>query len=291
MLNDTGIGETTMNRSIGVGVHGLRTWMGAAGLKRFAPLAIRLAILFLVLFAWTIEASAAIGTPVGIGNAGYASPTSSYLNFPVHVTLAVAVNNTVIIAIVSYNSSTATVSDTSGNSYTKDAEIVNSAFTHLLVYSARVTTALSTSSIIYVNNPNGIFYINASAFSVSGLVLASRVDKTVTAVGTSTTPSVGPTATTAQANELLIGAFGLDVSSGTPAFTAGGGDTARSAEGARGGGGVYPEYKIVSATAAYSANGTWNSGVADWSAAIVTYKAAEVKLTFTTQPSGGPAGT
>src|ERR1035437_7462339 len=85
-----------MKRSIGVCVHGLRTWMGAVGLKGFEPLAIRLAIAFLALFAWTSEASAAIGIPVPIGNNGYSTPDGSayILDFPVTVTPAVAVNNT-----------------------------------------------------------------------------------------------------------------------------------------------------------------------------------------------------
>jgi hypothetical protein len=164
-----------------------------------------------------------------------------------------------------------TVTDSAGNSYTKDADIVNSAPTRTLIFSARVTTALTTGNTITVSFGSSIRYKNASAFSVSGLI-ASPKDQAATATGTNTTPSVGPTATTSQANELIIGAFGLDVSSGSPTFTAGANYTMLPANVVSGAWGIYPEYQIVNATGAYSASGTWSGGVRDWSAAIVTYK-------------------
>ncbi len=222
-----------------------------------------------------------IGTPVGIGTNGYAS-TSIYTSLPVSVTSAVAVNNTVIIAIVAYTSSstTLTVSDSAGNTYTKDADVTNSAPTRTLVFSARVNTALSIGSTITVYFPSGLgtgirtsmrAHSLSAALSRPRLLTRRRRQRAVR----SDSASVGPTATTSQASELLIGAFGLDIASpfGSPTFSAGSGYTALPAHVISNGWGIYPEYRIVSATGTYSATGSWNGGVYDWAAAIVTYKA------------------
>lgn len=218
-----------------------------------------------------------IGTPVGIGNNGYSSQSNSSL--PVSVTSAVAVNNTVIVAIVLYtnnHSFTVTVTDSGGNTYSNNADVTDSADTRTIVFSAPVTTALTTSNTITVSFTHSVQYINVSAFSVSGLLTASPVDKTATSTGTSTSASVGPTATTTQAGELLIGAFGLDIASnGSPTFTPGTNYSALPTNVISGSWGIYPEYQIVSVTGAYSASGTFggSGGVADWAAALVTYKA------------------
>ena len=238
---------------------------------------------------------AAIGTPTTIGTTNYADPCGSgYCLTPVtsltlKPTVAVAVNNTVILAIVlnNDNTPTVTVTDSGGNTYTKDADLASSANyqARTLVFSAPVTVALTTSSTITLHfSGTGVNEVNVSGVKVTGLVAASRVDKTATATGTGTSPSSGNTATTTQAGELLIGAIGLDISTGSPTFTAGANYTALPAKiitGIPSGGwfGIYPEYQIVSATGAYAANGTFSGGVNDWVAAIVTYKAA---LTSTT---------
>ena len=225
-----------------------------------------------------------ITTPVGIGNNGYANGSSATGSIAISVSPAVAVNNTVIVAITLYDtiSRTVTVTDSSGNSYANNANVLDSSDTRTLVFSAPVTTALTTSSTITVSFSTAAYYVNASALSVGGLVASSPADKSATSTGTSTTPSVGPTATTSQASELLIGAFGLDISSGTPSFTAGSGYTALTANLISGAWGIYPEYQIVNATGAYSATGTFSGGVQDWAAAIVTYKAIPINATNST---------
>jgi len=190
------------------------------------------------------------------------------------VTSGVADNNTVIVAVVAYTSSstTVTVTDSAGNSYTKDTDITDGNKERTIVFSGRVNTALTTSSSITVTFGSSIQYKNASAFSVSGLVAASPKDQAATATGTGTTPSVGPTATTSQANELIIGAFGLNINSGSPTFTAGSGYASLPANVTSAGLGIYPEYQIVNATGAYTAKGTLSGSFSGWSAAIVTYK-------------------
>ena len=188
--------------------------------------------------------TAGIGAPAGIGTAG---STTGSTSLPVPVTSAVPANNTVIVAIVLYNNPapTVTVTDSAGNTYTKDADITYSGATRTLVFSGLATTALTTSSTITVNfNGTSVAYKNASAFYVSGLVAASPKDKTATATGTNKSPSVGPTSTTSQADELLIGAFGVDDGSGSASFAAGANYTALPANVTNSGMGIFPNTEL-----------------------------------------------
>jgi len=258
--------------------------------QRFSFLGIPLLKLSLsAIFACAISSGLAqIGTPVGIGNAG---STSSSTTLPIAVTSAVAANNTVIVTIVLWSyTGTMTVTDSGGNSYANDADITYSATgERTLVFSGRVVTPLTTSSSITVGfGGTSVQYKNASAFSVSGLVLPSAKDQAATAVGTSLNPSAGPAPTTAQANELLVGAFGVDDGGGTAAFTAGANYAALPSNVTSAGLGIFPEYQIVSATGGYSANETLSGTVTSWAAAIVTYKALTATTT-TVATSGTPA--
>ena len=158
--------------------------------------------------------------PVGIGTAGYGSGTTYITSLPVPVTSAVAVKNTVIVAVVllsEFSPTTVTVDDDSGsplNTYTNDVDVTNSHLIRTIVFSARVNTALAAGSTITVhisNTGGGTAWISASALSVSGLVAASPADKTAQGTGLIETSFVtDPTVTTTQPDELLIGAFGLD---------------------------------------------------------------------------------
>ena len=236
--------------------------------------------------------TATITAPVGIGTAGYGSSSSYISSLAVPVTSDVPANDTVIVAVVLYNNNapTVTVSDSAGNSYTKNADITNS-FTRTLLFSAQATGALTNdSSSITVSAPT-VRYINVSAFSVGGLVSPSPVDRTATATGSSTTPSVGPTSTTTQANEILVGAFGVDVGSGTASLSAGTNYSLAPSNVTTGGMGIFPEHRIVTATGAYSANGTLMGTVSNWSAAIVTYKSGPALTSPTATSIGSTTAT
>lgn len=103
----------------------------------------------------------------------------------------------------------------------------------------------------------------------SGIATASALDKTATATGFGGTSNSGSTATTTQADELLIG-----VTSGTHTFgsyTPGSGWTER-ADITTGRPGHYQE-KIVSSTGAYDSTATLSTN-ANWAAGIATFKAA-----------------
>lgn len=234
--------------------------------------------LLALLGAMAMNVQAAIGVPTGIGHSNIDQSYGTSLT--VSVTSSVAVNNTVIVAAVLYAYSgpyagTATVSDSAGNTYTDDADVSQSGSTgeRTVVFSAPVTSALSPGDTITITFSGGGYYANASAFAVSGLVAASRVDQSATATGTSGSPSSGNTANTTQADELLIGAIGVNDGASTASFTAGAGYTALPGDVSSAGLAIFPEYQVVSATGAYSAGGTLGGVYTGWAAAIVTYKA------------------
>jgi hypothetical protein len=241
---------------------------------------------------YSIVPSAAVGT-------GLSNYTISYVNGSLTVTMAtptsigqansitsntflsvtvpaggVAAGNTIIVSFaMDSNAGTVSVADTKSNSYSKDADVLNSNGVRTLVFSAPVTTALVAGNTITVTYPATVSKA-VSIYSVSGLVSASRVDKTSTGTGTNAAPSSGNTLATTQASELLIGAIGSESYNTT--FGVGTGYTAMNNAIANDGNNnnnsisIFPEYRVVSATAAYSATGTLNAS-RDWAAAIVTY--------------------
>jgi len=241
---------------------------------------------------YSIVPSAAVGT-------GLSNYTISYVNGSLTVTMAtptsigqansitsntflsvtvpaggVAAGNTIIVSFaMDPNAGTVSVADTKSNSYSKDVDILNSKGVRTLVFSAPVTTALVAGNTITVTYPATVSKA-VSIYSVSGLVSASRVDQTQTRPGTAIAVSSGNTAATAQASELLIGAIGSESYDTT--FTVGTGYTVMNSAIANDGNNtnasisIFPEYRIVSATGVYDANGTLSVS-RDWAAAIVTY--------------------
>ena len=160
------------------------------------------------------------------------------------------------------------VSDGDGT-YSKDVTR-NQSNTHASIH--RLENASSGSHSITVNGVSSGTWIVSCAVEVSGLTSAS-LDKTAAAGSVSAAPSSGATATTTDANELLIGCMAIannqasiTVESLSPAWVEqveelsvashipGEGDT-----------------RIVSATGAYTA--TWAAATSGaWSAVIATYK-------------------
>src|SRR2546429_4712665 len=188
-----------------------------------------------------------------------------------------------------------TVSDNGSggsNSYTKDADVTNGSGTtgiRTLVFSAPVTHALSSGTITICSGAtapacSGGTAVNmaATSFYFNGIVSVSPKDLCHTATGNSTTPSSGITATTctgtpattSQADELLVGAVGMDSKQGN--LTAGnsftnltnsqdGGSASNQLQ-------LQPAYLVVDAAGQYAATWTYNKPAAPWAAAVVTYK-------------------
>ena len=171
------------------------------------------------------------------------------------------------------------MTDSGSNTYTSDANVTDGS-NRTAVFSAPVTTALTTSSIITVHFSTSTSYISARYVPGQQSCTATPLDKTSTATGTAASMSSGTTATTTQAGELLFGAFGVYINGST--FTQGTGWTPLTSDISTLA--IYPEYQIVNATGAYAATGSLNNAPHDWSAAIVTFKDSASQLAFSTTP-------
>src|SRR5262249_26543764 len=151
-----------------------------------------------------------ISTPVTIATGGTTSSGSTLTSST--FSQSVAAGNTLIVTVAMDPSSTSvTVSDGKGNTYTKDADVTNGSGTsgvRTLIFSAPITNALTTSDKITVTFGTSIAAKAVSVHVVGGLVSASLADQSHTGTGNSSSPSSGTTGTTAQADELLIGAVG-----------------------------------------------------------------------------------
>src|SRR5205814_1261017 len=155
----------------------------------------------------------------------------------------------------------------SAGSYTVQAKATDKAG-NTFTGSAVSFTLLSNSAA-----PAGTVADTTGAASLQINNVTSAVGRTqfVEVAMDATTSSV--TVTTSQADELLVGAIGLQ--DGRATFDPGTNFTALTPINANGPGGqvIFPEYRIVHATGAYSATATNNnSKPGPWAAAIVTYK-------------------
>ena len=196
---------------------------------------------------------------------------------------AVPVGNTLIVELATGSTSSfVSLSDTKSDLYVLDATITNTGNVRTDVYSATVNTALTTGDSITVSFGSNPSSAVMSVLSVSGLTRTSAKDQTHGATGSSFSPNSGPTNTTSVANELLIGEIGVEATFPSESFSAGAGYTSLGSAGTSGGGAnsnstIRPEYRIVSSTNQYSANGTLENS-REWAAAIVTYRIASTPV-------------
>src|SRR5216117_4102244 len=224
------------------------------------------------------EARAAIAFVKNVGTNGDTIPGTS-LAVTLHGNTSAAVGDTVIVTFVTDPSAGAvSCADSGGNSYSLDADVTNGSVTsgvRTVIFSAFVNTALGNQNTITVTHP----LATSKAVSVNEFsgVRAAALDQTAGATGNSTTPASGATALTAQPNQLLIGAIGVETKK-TESFTAGAGYSAltSSSSGPALGNAtdnvtIDPEYRIVAATGSYTADGTLGRQRL-WAAAIATYR-------------------
>jgi len=227
----------------------------------------------------------AINIPVvtNIGINSSVSSGSTTLNVTVPVGMTVAVGNMIIVSFaLDPTGSTVSIADSKGNGYSNDADVTNGSSgsgVRTIIFSAPITTPLVAGDTITVNFPSTISSKAVSACYVSRLISASWVDKTQTGTGnSSSSPSSGATVATTQASEVIFGAIGVEDHISSDTMTAGTGFTLLTPASADTGSGntsitVFPEYTIVSTTAAYTASGTLSGGGgAKWVALVVTYK-------------------
>jgi len=169
---------------------------------------------------------------------------------------------------------------------TRDVQVINSGNIQVGVFSLVNITSQQASDIAFLrgiasagNDANAI-----AAYTATGLDSSSPLDKSATATGSGTTAGAGPTDALSQADELAVGAIGMEEQQdekGT--WTTGSGyiddTTYEQQDGTSGGAGarnisVFVLAEIVSAMTALSVEQTATGGN-DWAAAIATYKAPE----------------
>ena len=171
-------------------------------------------------------------------------------------------------------------SDSAGNIYSLDVAATNTGDVRTAILSAHDVNALAAGGTITVTHPNTDAR-GLSAFQFSGISPTAPRDATGTGQGTSSSPSTSAASTT-QSDELVFGS----ISAGTGSFTPGAGFTGLpQASGPLGS--VNSEYRIVSATGSYVANGSLGSSTV-WAAAVATYRMdINAPVVAVTQPGDG----
>ena len=187
----------------------------------------------------------------------------------------------------------ATCSDSVNGTYTGEVGRTDNGET-FTVCAKHNSGALPSGSTITINWSAGAtppFNLRAVAVELSGLA-ANPLDRTASAVGTGSTADSGTTATTSKASELLVGVIGnrdgTSFSAGTngtanTCATSGTSTYTLAASSPPSSPGVFLEYCVVAATAAYKSTATL-SGNPGWTASITTYKASLAPPVVATSP-------
>jgi hypothetical protein len=197
----------------------------------------------------------------------------------------VTAGNFIIVRVVIPSDTITIVSgaDSGGNTYSVDVQAnAGGQVTSTATLSAQATTGLTNGQTISVTLSSGT-QLAGEASEWSGIVTSGALDKTQSKgpQGFGTAWTSNATATTSQASELLVGAYGTG--SGLT-NTAGSSFTAESSlTGAFRG--LMTEYRIVSATGAYAATGTLSAS-SDGVATIATYKGASAAANIVNPLSG-----
>ena len=260
-----------------------------------------LAVALLMLLGGTALAAP---TYVGAVGSNYANTAGTTLSISVGAG-GVAVGNTVIIAFSTRGTAsytTPTVTDSRGNTYSLAVGALCYAHGRTYIFYGPVTTALVSGDTITVTTPSVASRV-AVAAAFSGILTASPLDQvlgnqalTATSTGNSgNSPTVGPTGTISQADELIIGAIGTEDTSSSADAGLGtwlngfqDGPTLKTTSG------TSPSYfwrvslgyKIVSAAGTYTAAKTYVNAPW-WNAAIATFKAAPAGPTVTINQASG----
>ncbi len=201
-------------------------------------------------------------------------------------------NSIIITAASSLNPvSSASCSDSRGNTYTRDATVPSSGSnTRLTICAAHNTTALTPSDTITINFGFTVQTRVAVANEFSGIATVSALDRISLNSGIfSSAPFTGSTGITSQANELVIGAVAVagpnsDSFNTDPTYTVlGRVGTNSSSFGSNQT--INSAYKIVSSIGSQSLSSSIMSPSRSWAAGVVTYRAAAV--TVNTAPMGG----
>ena len=221
-----------------------------------------LTISLVIGFALLISAnlvSAAITKVQDLGTAN-----SKTTNTTLAVTLAAGVTdgNSVIVTFA-MDSATGTIScaDDAGtsNSYSVDVDVNNTGSVRTAIISAHNVSGLTSGKVITITHPS-VAARGMSVTEFSGLAKISQIDQTQSNTGSTIGVSSNATGTTTTPDELLIGAIGEEGKL-VDGFTPGTSWTGLPRDGTSTGSPasnvtISPEYRIVSATGTYTADGT-----------------------------------
>jgi hypothetical protein len=195
-------------------------------------------------------------TPTDIGTNATTGTAVSSLS--ITTTSAIAAGDLILVAIANHNSAAVvpdSVTDSAGNTYTLLTAANSSAVSAALAYCSNAT-ALPAGGTITVSYSTSR-HIAMRAYTVGTMATSAFDVSAANAAGSGTSASVGPSATTSQADALVVAVFGYQNSR---TFTAGSGYTAgMKTETATTVRGVVAEWKTVAATGAQTADGTWSA--------------------------------
>lgn len=209
---------------------------------------------------------------VGAQGNSVTSVTATGINTTGANFIAVAVTDNLTLAAVN------PVTDSNTNTYQKALGPLG-AGDNVYQYYAESPT-VGASHTITATSSAGSSFLTLCAAAYSGMASSSTIDKTQSGTGTGTSLDSGNTATTSQADELLIG-NGTVSTGGSVTWSAGASYTNRATVTNADIGGIgYIEERIVAATGAYSAPESLSGGTGGWTALIGTYKAAGAAAVF-----------
>lgn len=194
------------------------------------------------------------------------------------VTQTVNIGDFIVVLLASHRTGVLTsVTDSASNTYALDVNTTSGQNSNFYIASCQATSGLTLGvGAITATWAAGVANRLMGAASFTGITTSSALDKTAKQNQSNATAwSSSNTATTTQADELVIGGStqnGTAIRTSTPGaslnelFDLGTSDSVSMT-------GVY---RIVSATAAYAANGTWSAAGAGTlgTSAVATYKAA-----------------
>lgn len=258
-----------------------------------------LGAVLLTLFSTIVPHKCALAAIAFVQNIGTTQSKRAGTSLSITVPAAgIAAGNSIILDFaMDLTAGVVSATDSAGNTYSVDADSDDGSGTagvRTVILSAHDVAALPAGKLITVTHPS----VTARALSAdefSGLATKGVLDQTSTGTGTSTSPSSGSTAKTGQADELLIGAIGVQGPE-DDTFTADASYKASTRVGTTGGKDatnitINPEFQIVAAIDTYSATATLGTSRL-WAANIATYLAAAPPAsTPTATPTNTPTTT
>ena len=234
-----------------------------------------------------VTSSGSAGAISYLGDIGSASNNSSGTSLQISLTSAVGTGNTIIVGFASRGASTynqPTVADDAGNIYRLASVAVTYTHGRSYIYYAHVDNALTSGQHITITTSSVESRV-AVASVFSGLATINPLDQALgnpTLESQSTqqgnNPVVGPTGTTTQDNELLIGMIGTEESTDAGTGTWGNSFTAgpqQKTSGASYEWRVSMGYRIVSSKGQFTASKTVTNNPY-WAAAIATFKTEDI---------------